>query len=126
MSRQVPIFAAGVVFFAGALAASATAAPAADVAAGKAKYQQFCASCHGKRGKGDGPAAASLRPRPRDHTDAAYMRKLKDDDIFKIIKMGGAALGKSPYMPPWSGALSDKDIRNIVSYIRTLAQPVKK
>ncbi|MFQ5912457.1 MAG: c-type cytochrome [Nitrospinota bacterium] len=106
-----------------ALTASQAAAQKADVQAGKQKYLQFCASCHGTTGKGDGPAAAALDPKPRDHTDAKYMKNLKDEEIFKIIKEGGPAVGKSPLMPPWGGALSDQDIRNISAHIRTLTKP---
>ncbi len=94
----------------------------ADVAAGKAKYAQFCAACHGPEGKGDGPAAAALNPKPRDHTDPKYMKSLSDEEIYKIIKEGGAAVGKAPLMPPWGAALSEQDLRNVVAYIRTLAK----
>jgi len=44
-----------------------------DPAAGKEKYDQICASCHGPGGKGDGPAAAALDPKPRDLSDASPM-----------------------------------------------------
>jgi mono/diheme cytochrome c family protein len=50
------------------------------------------------------------------------MKTLKDGDIFKIIKEGGGAVGKSPLMPPWGAALPDQDIRNVVAYIRSLAK----
>ncbi len=95
---------------------------AADADAGKVKYQQFCGACHGPTGKGDGPAAASLNPKPRDHSDTKYMKSLSDAQISKIIKMGGSAVGKSPTMPPWGGALSDDDIKNVVAFIRTLSK----
>jgi mono/diheme cytochrome c family protein len=36
--------------------------------------------------------------------------------------MGGAAVGKSPTMPPWGGALSDGDINNVVAFIRSLSK----
>ncbi|MDA0999080.1 MAG: cytochrome c [bacterium] len=101
---------------------SALPADAADAAAGKAKYQQFCAACHGLTGKGDGPAAGSLNPKPRDHTDKAYMKTLSDEQLFKITKLGGPAVGKAPTMPPWGGALQDADIRNVIAYIRSLAK----
>lgn len=101
---------------------SAAPADAADAAAGKVKYQQFCSACHGAGGKGDGPAAASLRPKPRDHTNEKYMKTLSDGQIFKIIKVGGAAVGKAAMMPPWGAALKDADIHNIVAYIRSLAK----
>lgn len=104
------------------LAFSPVQAESADAAAGKAKYQQFCAACHGAGGKGDGPGAASLNPKPRDHTDGKTMKAMTDDYLFKITKLGGAAVGKAPTMPPWGGALSDEDIKNVVAFIRTLSK----
>jgi mono/diheme cytochrome c family protein len=35
-------------------------------------YGLYCASCHGVGGRGDGPAAASLDPRPTDLTRLTY------------------------------------------------------
>ncbi len=95
-------------------------AQAADVAAGKAKFQQLCASCHGANGKGDGPAAAALNPHPRNFTDLAYMSKRTDAQLAAVIKNGGAANGLSPLMVAWGSSLNDADIANIVAYIRTL------
>jgi mono/diheme cytochrome c family protein len=112
----------GVVCVVAILAFSPGKAEAADAAAGKAKYQQFCSACHGMEGKGDGPGAASLNPKPRDHSDGKAMKAMTDDYLFKITKMGGAAVGKAPTMPPWGGALSDQDIRNVVAFIRTLSK----
>ncbi|MFQ5946869.1 MAG: c-type cytochrome [Anaerolineae bacterium] len=89
---------------------------------GKALYTQYCPSCHGETGKGDGPAAAALNPKPRDLTDTAYVAKLKDEYLFAIIAKGGAAVGKSPLMPPWSAALKDEDIRDVIAFIRSLAR----
>jgi mono/diheme cytochrome c family protein len=98
------------------------ASGAGDAAKGKAKYQEMCAACHGASGKGDGPAAAGLPVKPRNHTDAAYMGKLKDQQIFDTIKKGGQAVGKSPIMPPWGNQLSDAQIWDLVAYIRSLAR----
>lgn len=95
-------------------------AHAADAEQGKKIYGQFCASCHGQTGKGDGPASAALNPKPRDHTDKESMSKLSDDDIFKVIKNGGASIGKSPLMPPWGASLKDEQIQDVVAYVRIL------
>ena len=74
----------------------------------------LCASCHGPRGAGDGPAGQNLEPRPARHDDGAYMNALSNQHLFRVIKEGGAALGKSPLMAPWGGALSDAQIWDVV------------
>jgi mono/diheme cytochrome c family protein len=102
-------------------AQSATAAP--DVAAGNADYQIYCASCHGATGGGDGPVGKTLDPRPAKHNDGNYMNPLTDDYLFKVIKFGGASVGKSPMMAPLGGTLSDQQIRDVIAFVRTLANP---
>ncbi len=101
------------------------AAEKGDPKAGKAKYDLLCASCHGNTGKGDGPAAAALPTKPRNHTDGKYMNALPDKYLFDIIKGGGVGVGKSPLMPVWGGQLKDEEIWNVVAYIRELATPGK-
>ena len=103
--------------------AGAEDAPADDtalVAGGGRSYATFCASCHGATGDANTPIAASLDPRPTRHDDGAYMGSLSDDYLFDVIKKGGMAVGKSPMMAPWGGALSDAQIRAVVAFIRTL------
>lgn len=62
-------------------------------------FAQVCSACHGMDGTGNGPAAASINPKPRNYTDAAWQASVTDDDIKKIILLGGQAVGKSPMMP---------------------------
>jgi mono/diheme cytochrome c family protein len=62
-------------------------------------YNERCAKCHGVRGKGDGPLAHTLKPRPRDFTDATWHLAVSDRVLDKIIQQGGAAVGKSAAMP---------------------------
>ena len=88
----------------------------------QSNYQSQCASCHGSKGKGDGWTAWLFRLKMRDLSDAAYMRTLPDDYLFQIIKQGGANLGK-PGMPSWGQELTDREIRDLVIYIRSLALP---
>jgi len=102
---------------------SVTTAADGVAARGEPLYGQFCASCHGARGEGDGPVAASLNPKPVRHSDGAYMNELSDEHLFKVIQQGGAAVGKSPLMAPWSGTLSEAQIWDVVAFIRTLADP---
>ena len=95
---------------------------AGDVAAGNQLYQQRCSICHGSDGKGNTPTAQALNPKPRDHTDGAYMNALSNEHLFKVIKQGGAAVGKSPLMPPQSD-LSDQQIQDLIAFLRSLATP---
>lgn len=97
-----------------------------DPKAGKAKYDTLCVGCHGSSGKGDGPAAATLNPKPQDHTNGKYMNTLSDKYLFDITKSGGPSVGKSPLMPPWASALKDQEIWDLVAYIRSLARPPYK
>lgn len=99
---------------------------AADAAAGKAKYDMFCQSCHGATGKGDGPAGAALNPKPRSFGDAEWQKKVTDEHLTKVIRDGGPAVGMSPLMPPWGAALKGDDLANVVAYVRSLGpQPTR-
>jgi cytochrome c553 len=89
---------------------------------GKSLFSALCTSCHGQTGKGDGPAASALNPKPRDLTDKAYTAALKDQYLFDLIQKGGAAVGKSPLMPPLGSQLKEGDIRDVIAYLRSLAK----
>ena len=100
----------------------AGSAESADIEAGKALYEQRCAPCHGPDGKANTPTAKALQPPPADHTDGAYMNALSNEHLFRVIKEGGPAVGKSPIMPPQID-LKDDQLQNLVTFIRTLAIP---
>ena len=93
-----------------------------DPAKGKAVYDLNCAPCHGTAGKGDGPAAAALNPKPKDLVDKGFVNTLKDDFLEKLIKGGGPTVGLSPVMPPFGTALKESDIENVIAYLRSLAK----
>lgn len=82
--------------------APAAAAPsgAEDEAAAKEIFATRCTPCHGPQGAGDGPASAGLTPKPRNFADAEWQKGVTDEHLEKIIVYGGAAVGKSPAMPP--------------------------
>src|SRR5262245_33457885 len=97
----------------------ASPAKAVSIDHGRDLYKVNCAPCHGDQGKGDGPAAAAYNPKPRNHTDAAYMSKLTDEDIAKVIQYGGAIKGM-PMMPS-NPALKGADLAAVVAYTRSLS-----
>ena len=63
-------------------------AAAAD-ADGAAAYRQNCVACHGEKADGKGPAAAALRPRPTDLTQASYWAERSDEQVVATIAQVG-------------------------------------
>ena len=84
---------------------------------GKVLYQSYCTPCHGKNGKGDGPAAASLHPKPADHTSAAVQAE-SDGTLFYKISEGHTGTA----MPPFKAVLHPDQRWAVIDYIRTLAR----
>ena len=87
-----------------------------------ALFQELCFVCHGVRGKGDGPSARGLEPKPADFTDCKAMAKDSDEALLKIIKGGGQSVGRSTVMPAWGEALSERQIDELVRFIRGLCK----
>ena len=110
------------IIFSGMLGQSSSAEQG-NPKAGKVTYDTMCAACHGVTGEGNGPVAHVMPRRPRNHTDGAYMNQLEDDYLFKIIKEGGVAVGRAPFMPAWGAQIKDSEIWDVVAYLRTLAVP---
>jgi mono/diheme cytochrome c family protein len=86
-------------------------------------YRNTCSPCHGSDGKGSGPASAVFNPKPRDHTNGAYMDKLTNAHLFKVVRYGGQMFGY-PTMPAQPN-LSDDQIKQVVAYVRTLSDTYK-
>jgi len=109
-----------------ATAGASSPVRAQNQAEGRNLYASYCSTCHGDKGRGDGVAAAALPVKPRDHTNGAVMNALSDQFLADIIAKGGGAVGKSTFMPSWGASLNEKQIRDVVAYIRTLAMPPYK
>jgi len=80
-------------------------------------YAQQCTSCHGAKGKGDGPAGQYLNPKPSDF--AVSLKGKSDDWIAKAITGGGSAVGESPVMPPFASLTGDQ-VKALVDYVKHL------
>lgn len=82
-----------------------------------------CATCHGNDGKGNGPAARALNPKPRNYTDPAWQQSVTDETIRKAIIEGGPAVGKSALMAP-NADLADKPVvlDELVKIVRGFGQ----
>ena len=86
---------------------------------GEALYGKHCVDCHGATGKGDGPRAGTMKPRPANL--ARWMPRKSDGTAAWYI-----AEGIGP-MPAWEGTLSEAEIWDVVSHLRQgVAAPAPK
>jgi mono/diheme cytochrome c family protein len=95
----------------------------AEVQRGKAVFQQYCVTCHGAEGKGDGVSANGLPIKPQNLTEGRILNPLPDRFLFAVISHGGSAVGLSPLMPAFKPYLSDRQINELIMFVRTLAEP---
>jgi mono/diheme cytochrome c family protein len=87
---------------------------AASVASGKTLYNQHCKSCHGTKGKGDGPKAAQLDTESGDFTLAKFQSQTDGELFYKTSE------GRKD-MPSYKKKIPEaNDIWAIVNYIRTM------
>jgi mono/diheme cytochrome c family protein len=80
------------------------AAPTTSPASGKEMFDSYCASCHGKDGKGDGPAASALKQPPADLTTLAQRNggKYPDDKVNAILRGQAKLMAHGDQeMPVW-------------------------
>jgi len=91
---------------------------------GPALYQQRCAVCHGKTGRGDGPFAALLDPRPRDFTSAKFKFRSTetgslptDEDLTASITNG--LHGTS--MPSWKKFLAPEQVTALIAQVKSFS-----
>lgn len=86
------------------------------VAKGKTLYNQQCMTCHGADGKGDGPAAAALNPKPRNFVAAEGWKFGRTvTGLFKTITNGSPGTA----MPPFPGLAADERFA-LAHYLHTL------
>jgi high-affinity iron transporter len=100
----------------GSEAALALPAKPLSVAEGARVYAANCASCHGERGLGDGPAGLKLNPRPPAIGTAEAMAAVSPATMFRKISVGVTGTA----MPSFSPQLTDDQRWNVVAYLATL------
>ena len=88
----------------------------AGVFRGGLVYANYCVTCHGFNADGNGRAARLYNPRP------ANLRMSDKNDAYfgLIIRMGGEAIGRSQFMPPWGAELTEEQTNDLVTYLRSI------
>jgi mono/diheme cytochrome c family protein len=91
---------------------------------GKAVNDQYCIRCHDPEST---PERVSnfdnLSPAPHQFTDGATYNRFSDADLINVITHGGPAMGKSPQMPAYGATLKTAEIKALLAYIRSIADP---
>jgi mono/diheme cytochrome c family protein len=104
------------------------AQPEVGGASGGAIFENYCAACHGRAAKGDGPLADSLKIRPADLTAIAKRNggTFPSDQVSKIIDGRNPVKGHGGGdMPIWGDAFAksgdpmpvEERIRRLVVYL---------
>jgi mono/diheme cytochrome c family protein len=89
---------------------------AALTARGKDLYEKTCATCHGATGKGDGPGAGQLNPKPRNFgVREGWKNGSRIEDIFKTLDEGLKGTSMVSY-----NYLSKKDRMALVHTVQAL------
>lgn len=121
-SRSTRSTAIGVVSGAALLGGTGPMA-AQDVGRGQAVYERWCVNCHGVEGRGDGPAADRMLPRPRDFVQARYQVRTTgpgelptDEDLRLILRNGMPGTA----MPGWPN-LSEDEQEDVIAYVKQLS-----
>ncbi|MCA9471888.1 MAG: c-type cytochrome [Nitrospirales bacterium] len=89
----------------------------ASVDRGKVLYKEYCSQCHGATGKGDGPAASGLSPKPAVHANIPF-DKLPMEYLYNVIYHGGRSVGKSPSMPYWGLTIGQQGVADVIAYLK--------
>jgi mono/diheme cytochrome c family protein len=86
------------------------------LARGEVLFRQNCTSCHGDAGRGDGPAVASLNPKPRNFAQPdKWTRGFRITDIFTTVTIGVKGTGMAPF-----DFVVPADRMALVHYVRSL------
>lgn len=94
---------------------AAQAAEPPSAARGESVFQTICARCHGPRGDGDSQLAKLMTVKP------ANLRVSRLDAVAmeRIVRDGGAAVGRSGAMPAWGQELTPQQLQDVLAYVRS-------
>lgn len=88
---------------------------------GKTLYQQYCQSCHGDQGYGDGPAGVALQPPPSDLTDSLFQLLSSPLSVYNTVRLGVEGTA----MPAFS-QLSEEELWALAFFVKALPYDPQK
>ncbi|MGC9964429.1 MAG: cytochrome c [Syntrophobacteraceae bacterium] len=91
-------------------------AQGADLAKGKALYEERCILCHGPKGDGKGQGAIALNPKPANYTQKKFWQEMNEQKIAETIKVGKGQMRASPDLSP-------DNIQSIIMYMTETFKP---
>jgi len=100
--------------------AEANRAMSKPIVRGGIVFKTYCKLCHGEIGNGISRASKLY-----GKTDLKIATRTPDY-YEKIIRMGGGAVGRSEYMPPWQDELSNEQVMDVVAYLSVIATPERR
>lgn len=92
-------------------------------AQGKRVFYTYCVWCHADATPAGPSNRSNLNPAPALANDGATLNPMSDDLLRNTITLGGSAMGKSAMMPPWGRTLSQKEVNDVIAFLRAIAQP---
>jgi cytochrome c oxidase cbb3-type subunit 3 len=94
-----------------------------EQAQGKRVFYTYCVWCHADATPAGPSNRSNVKPDPPLMNDGTSLNSPSDDDLRNVITFGGAAVGKSPMMPPYGQTLTPAEIRGVIAFTRAIAQP---
>lgn len=92
-------------------------------AEGKRIFYQQCVWCHADATPAGPSNRSNLTPVPPLLNDGTTLNAESDEYMQNIVTLGGAAMGKSAMMPPYGRMLSADEIRSVIAFSHTIAEP---
>jgi mono/diheme cytochrome c family protein len=92
-----------------------------NIEKGKALFhgKAFCATCHGRDGKGLGDIPGLVGKLPRDFTDKVWQVARTDGELLWILKNGSPGTDMASFVPL---VLTEEEAWQVLLYVRSFGQ----
>jgi mono/diheme cytochrome c family protein len=94
-----------------------------EEAQGKRIFYQYCVWCHADATPAGPSNRSNLSPVPPLLNDGDKLNGETDEFLKGIITQGGAAVNRSPMMPPYGKTLTAEQVKAVIAFARAIAQP---